>query len=312
MQNLKTTFFKSFAVSFFTIFLNQTYACDICGCSTAGLGLGQINTLGKRYFLVENINQKLAHPSMGGSSQSYDNLNQIQLTYAWKNDSTPNIQWLIQMPTKQLVRHNVYLNHDQYRNFNLGDISLKAVYTAYDNRRFTLSQSLKKILLIQGGLTSPSGKYQTRGAKKEMLPIHLQPGTGAWQTDIAGLIFLKKNNWGAFIQSQIQFGFKNELDYQMGLKSMNGISIFKSYEKKQRVIIPQLGFWSDYSSQHHQFKQPVSETGGQLNFCSVQLDYLNDRNYIKAKIDIPISQNTNYQAPKPQYIASVSMGWFLK
>ncbi|MFM1793179.1 MAG: hypothetical protein RLZZ252_1533 [Bacteroidota bacterium] len=293
------------------ILISNTNACDICGISSGFNSLGQINTLSRQYLLLESQHNNFIHPATNPSKNSLDQISTQQLHYAWKSDSMPRLQWIANLSYKTVVRDNVYLNNPNFQTQGLGDLNLRGIYTLYDNRNYNLDNPIKKLIMLQGGMRLPTGKYQLRGAEKEMLPMHLQPGNGSWQGEMAINSFLRYRNLGIQLGSIINVSTTNELNYKIGTRNSNSIAVFYNHSNSTQTLIPQVFAQYDWIDQDQQYKQKINTTGAQWMKLGLQIDWIFRKLYVRGRWENPISSNLSTAAPQPTSTTTLSIGILL-
>ena len=284
-----------------SVITQQVYACDICGCGLGNIGnnLGQINTLQRKYLLLDHTRIRFNHPQIGNNNHPFDRLNRTKFTYACKNDSTPRWQWSVGIPIIQTHRHLLYQNKPISSQTNIGDLVASAVYTALDNRNTTLSDAWKSILQIQISTSIPNGRYQTRGPDLQQLPMHLQPGTGAWQGFSSANWYLSRKRWGFAFTTQLLYAGTNEFDYQIGQSyQTSGNILYQAVKSSNQSMILQTGLLSRNTKANTQYNQLIEHTGGQLISVFVQADWVIKQTYLRLRLDDPLKQTISPEAPK--------------
>jgi hypothetical protein len=283
-------------------------ACDVCGISTGFNSLGQINTLSRQYLLLESQYISFKHPATIGKPTSSDQIYSQQFHYSWRPDSLQKLQIIANISQKTINRKNVYSVNPNYTITGIGDIFIRGIYSLYDNRNYILDNQLKKVLFLQGGIQIPNGKYQLRGAEKEQLPMHLQPGNGSWQTEFGFSTFIRKRNLGLQLSNLTTLSGSNELTYQLGPRNSNTAAFFYNHSNEKQTIIPQIVFQFDWLSGDKQYSVPVAETRASLTRIGIQIDYVKKSTYVKIRWDKPVWQSISLLAPQPQNGFSISAG----
>lgn len=209
-----------------------------------------------------------------------------------------------------MSRKNLNNENSSETTTGICDLNLGLNYRILDNRKI---QNLNQHQLLMGGLSVklPTGKYQTRGEDKIMLPMHLQPGNGSYS--IGGQLFYSflKENFGMNIFSKINYNLENELGYQQGKSWQNNIGIFYTLKLGRIIIIPQLGASYEQYSSDKNFDSQVAFTGGKLGYSFGQVELVWKNIYLSIKSAHPISINIPKNAPNPQNRLQFSISWIL-
>ncbi len=282
--------------------------CDICGCGIGNLtnGLGQINALQRKYALLEHNQIKFSHPT----GSSFDVINRTQINYSWRLNKSSKWQLMAGIPLVQISRHLVYDNVATFRKTSVGDVLVSGTYTAFDNRGKTLSDAWKSVLQLQVSTFLPTGHYQTRDPELLQLPMHLQPGTGAWQGVLGAQWLLSHQNWGFSLSSQYQTAGKNENKYQFGdvIQGSMGI-LYRLRKTPSQSIVIQMGSKGRIIAANEQYGNMVSHTGGRSNSVFFQADCVVKRTYIRGLMEVPIQQSFSTEAPKLQQQVQFALGY---
>lgn len=289
-----------------TLLLQKAKACDVCGASSSFNGFGQIATLSNNFLLSEYRYQYYAHPNTG-SNKSWDVVQSMNLEYGWRWDSMPRLLNTLQMPLKSVNRYQVY--EAPFQKISLGDIQWKSIYTLYDNRNYTLSDQWKHVVFANAAVKLPTGKYQTRGAEKELLPNHLQPGTGAWQFDVGATYLGKINNLAFLTTINTQFSTQNELSYRFGNRQSWATAMMYAINSRNTMFYPQLGIQYDNWQTDKEYNQSLTTTGGKQWQSWFQIDWFRSKSYLRFKISKPFHQQFEADAPKLGIASTLSWAW---
>jgi hypothetical protein len=287
-------------------FAHKAKSCDVCGASSSFNGFGQIATLSNNFLLTEYRYQHYIQPNTGGN-KSWDVVQSIDVEYGWRWDSIPRLLNTLQMPLKSVNRFQVY--DAPFQKISLGDIQWKSIYTLYDNRNYTFSDQWKHLVFANAAVKLPTGKYQTLGAEKELLPIHLQPGTGSWQFDLGATYLSKINNWAFLTTVNTQFSTQNELSYRFGNRQNLAAALMYAVKNQKSIYYPQLGIQFDHWQKDNESHQTLTETGGKQWQYWFQIDWFKSKSYMRFKISKPFHQQYDEDAPKLEITSSLSWAW---
>jgi hypothetical protein len=300
--------YKYFITIIISLLIYPLHACDVCGISAGFNSLGQINTLSRQYLLFESQYISFKHPATIGNLTSFDQIYSQQFHYSWRPNSLQKLQFIANISQKTINRKNVYPENPNYTIQGVGDIFIRGIYSMYDNRNYSLDNQLKKVLFLQGGIRIPNGKYQLRGAEKEQLPIHLQPGNGSWQSEFGISTFIRRRNLGIQLSNLTTLSGSNELTYQLGPRNTSTSNLFYNHSIEKQTIIPQVFFQFDWFSGDKQYSIPIAETKATLARIGIQIDYIKKSTYVKIRWDNSIWKSISPLAPQPQSGFSVSAG----
>ena len=207
--------------------LPHLYSCDICGCGIRdnSMSMGNLQGISNQNLSLSFNRWKLNTPFSNGSINYniQDHINNWSVGYNQNLNS--KTQWYVSLPYQIVSRKNLNNENGSETTVGIGDINLGLNYRIIDNRKI---QILDQRQLLMGGfsLKLPTGKYQTRGENKIMLPMHLQPGNGSYSLGSQLYYSVIKNNLGVNIFTKYNHTLENELGYKQGNNWQNNGGIF--------------------------------------------------------------------------------------
>jgi len=299
---------KKVLIAFAFLFLGlEAFACDACGCAATGSYSGIYPQFSKNLFGIRYGFTEFTHPNTtlnyNGDSRVYKDY--FQRFEAWgRFYPSDKVQLFVFVP------YQVHRREEERRATEIsgvGDITILANY-ALVNTGDSLDRKFNHTLLLGGGFTLPTGKYQERDEGQQMLPAQFQIGTGAYSLSTQLNYTIRHKGFG--INTELSYTFRdvNERSYRFGESANMAISGFYWITTEKMAILPNVG-WSYEEYQHDlEYGQPKAETGGNMQFLNLGVDINYRRLFLRGFIQNPLSQDLPDSQPTSgvRWNASVS------
>ncbi|WP_417602569.1 hypothetical protein [Owenweeksia hongkongensis] len=289
------------AISLYSI---NTLACDICGCG-AGMGyLGVLPQFNQNIAGVRFQYSNFLHPS--NNINSNDASSQVLedrffRTEAWMR-YYPADRWQLFLTVPYSVNQRLETQRTTEIQ-GVGDISANINYTLVDYGD-SITSDWKNLLLLGGGATLPSGKYQQRDDTKLMLPAGFQVGSGAFSYNLHLIHTLRYRTWGLNTNLRYTFNGENELTYDYGNQLSAAIALFYWGETQKFAYLPSVGIGLEHFDQDYQYDQLKEYSGGTFVNLTIGVDLYIKRLLINTFAQIPLSQ----EIPSAQPAGRANMG----
>ena len=307
MPNLPTNLKHAFIALVFMLSGMNAFSCDACGCAMTGAYNGiypqfSRNLLGFRYG-----NTEFTHPN---TPLNYNGESRVYKDYFQRFEAWGRFYPSDKVQLFAFVPYQVHRREEENRTTEIrgvGDITILANY-ALVNTGDSLDRKFNHTLLLGGGFTLPTGKYQERDEGQQMLPAQFQIGTGAYSLSTQLNYTIRHKGFGLNTELSYTFRDVNERSYRFGESANMAISGFYWIKKDGMAILPNLG-WS-YEEYHPdlEYGQRKAETGGNMQFLNLGVDLNYKRLFLRGFVQNPLSQNLPEAQPRSglRWNASIS------
>ncbi len=278
-------------------------ACDGCGSSISGGGVGLLTQANARFL---GLNYRYSLFNIGQLSST--TLNQDQFS---------DIQLLARVGlTKRLIVQGVL----PYRLINrtgpetipvdekgIGDISILANWSFIDQ----MTEKGHRIFWSAGaGVIIPSGKYV--GIYDDRTPDYLYPGTGAWGTLLQSNFSLHFANWGINTSASALFRQENKANYRFGNQWTQSLLAFWKKGWPKFSVAPFAGVYSeilDNGRRNGSLEDPSSAGYGTFGNLGVEAGFR--RMNLTMQTKVPMIQNYSAGEASAQTRFSVALAILL-
>ena len=278
--------------------------CDACGCSASGGGMGFGSMLNQNFVGIRYMNQ------------SYTSRDGLFRNSPWIDENFNTMQVWARIPVVKNLQvsalvpyhfHNRQLSSGEQKIDGLGDITVLALYTAFQ----TKSDSAQFFHQIQigGGLKAPTGKYDA--ANKGSVNPSFQVGTGSWDYLLATEYTTKYKKIG--LNSIVNYAFKTENDdhYQFGNQLNYGSTLFYELETNGIFLVPQAGIAGEVYGTNKQYKEDIRDTKGDIFFGKIGFEAGKDKFSLGINAMLPINQNLTGGRVEANYRWSINLNYSL-
>lgn len=221
-----------------------TEACTVCGCSASNQYLGILpqfrkHFLGLQYqfrsFESEHPDHETALPGL--VSREY--YHTVQAWGRW--NAGKRIQLFAFVPyvsnLKKEQGTSTVIN-------GIGDITLLANYRLIGVNE-NPSQEWQHNLQAGGGVKLPTGAYDTKSIQTADGLPNMQPGTNSWDFIINANYTVRHKMTGINLDASYTLPTPNSIQYKYGNRLSAGLAGFYWYQKKNIILLPQLGLRYD-------------------------------------------------------------------
>lgn len=294
------------SLSFFSFNL---WSCDVCGAQINGAN-GVIPFYTKNQFGLRINQTNLAHPN---TPNNYNGTSRILSDRMIRSDIYARFY-----PTKNW-QANVILplifsqRKESERTSNvqgLGDLQLQ-LNRMILNTNDSVKRRYRTVWLAGAGVILPNGKYQQRDETKLMLPIALQPGTGAYQITANHQITIRKDKWGFGNYTNYTLPQQNELIYKVGSSISNSTLLFRVVKINSFQIIPQLGYSFTSKKADKSYEMSIAATQNKLSLLLGGVDVYYKNYLVQVSVNSPVYQRLNYAEPKRKTGFTIGLSYFM-
>lgn len=288
---------KKVLIAFMFLFTSaKAFPCDACGCAMTGAYNGIYPQFSKNLFGFRYGFTEFTHPNTplnyNGDSRVYKDY--FQRFEAWgRFYPSDKVQLFVFVP------YQIHRREEENRTTvirGVGDITLLANY-ALINTGDSLDRKFNHTLLLGGGFTLPTGKYQERDEGQQMLPAQFQIGTGAYSLSTQLNYTIRHKGFGLNTELSYTFRDVNERSYRFGESANMAISGFYWIKTDDVAILPNLGWSYEEYQPDLEYGQQKAETGGNMQFLNLGVDVNYQRLFLRGFIQNPLSQDLPESQP---------------
>ncbi|MGB1242562.1 MAG: hypothetical protein ACPG49_08575 [Chitinophagales bacterium] len=200
-------------------------ACDSCGCSTAGGGLGGL------FYADQNmVGMRWLHT--GFTATHFDSGLPIREDYQ-------QVEWWMRYSFGKRLQVTGFVPYNSFSRKTgtdtrqlkgIGDVRVLANYTIWESLKGKdMTKMSRHILQIGGGIKFGTGQFEDVALEGDV-PNTFQLGTGATNWLLDAIYNFKQRKIGFSANALLQIPSKNEYEYRYGLQFNTSMVI--SYEKQ--------------------------------------------------------------------------------
>ncbi len=279
--------------------------CDACGCSANGGSMGfssmlNNNFIGVRYF-----------------HQSYKSRDGVFNNSPWIDENFNTTQIWGRIPVSKKIEITALLPYhfhrriksDNTENINgIGDITVMAFYTVFDNKKDSLTTLGHKILL-GAGVKAPTGTYDS--ANNGSINPSFQVGTGSWDYSLASEYIIRKNKWGLNTVLNYIFKTENKKNYKFGDQFNYGSTLFYATAIQKVILVPQIGLAGETYTANKDHKEEVPFTKGDILFSKIGVEAGYKKFSAGINAMLPINQNLTGGRVEANYRLAINLNYTL-
>jgi hypothetical protein len=284
--------------------IQQTLACDICGCSAGNYFIGPFPQFTKHFIGVRYTSRKFH--SIKADDQNEYSRDHYQTTELWGGINIGR-RWqaLVFLP------YNVnrqQTNEEARHEHGMGDISLIANYKLINSRKFTRDGDvITQQVWVGGGAKLPTGRFAD-DAEDFNPEANNQPGSGS--TDFIGnmLHALHVRQWGINTNFNYRHNTK-ESEFRFGDRISLSSIISYTFERQNLAIIPNAGLVYDHLNENYTGGEKVHDTGGSALHSSFGFEVRVKNFSVGCNAQLPIIQNLSNGQTSSQIRAMAHMSF---
>ncbi len=252
------------------ISLNESRACDICGCSAENYFIGPFPHF-KSHFLGTRYSFRSFHSQMADDPTQFSK-DLYQTIEIWGGINLGK-KWQLML----FVPYNInrQLSDDGKKTSNgFGDITLFGNYK-FINKHVTDAHhnKISHQLLLGGGIKVPTGKLNSN-PDEIIAGANNQPGTGSVDFLLNATYAFQFNHWGVNANANYKIN-QSAQNFQFGNRFSASTFISHSFETKFVGISPNVGVLYENLQANQLNHAKVAQTGGYaaLGSLGVELDF---------------------------------------
>ncbi len=270
---------------FLLLLVEKGTACDACGCSVNGVGVGLMATYRQNYigfqYQYAPFSSTLEH-----AHGAKDYFHAFELTLRFRVFSRLNVQ--LSQPYRLNIRKSPDGNGTRS---GLGDTRLIANYIILN--QVPLGKNYKLYAEAGGGVKAPIGDFNPDLHASQNLPENFNPGNGSWAGLLQTNLVLSRKNAGLTLSGTYQRNRPSSDGYRFGGQWSGQALLFNQFSLSSRAwLTPFAGMsaekvWRDVKADG----KYAPSTGGNGLFAAAGLNLRFDNWLIGASYSQPLQQH---------------------
>ncbi len=277
---------KIFLIGILFLSLHETFACDICGCSSGNYFIGLFPQF-RKHFLGIRYTFRSFHSQVAGD-QSQFSRDFYQTVELWGGLNIGKKWQLIAFVPYNINRQS---SDDGVKNSNgLGDITFIANYKLLDKRTGDKhGNRISQQFWIGGGVKLPTGRFAA-DPNDIIADANNQSGTGSVDFLLNAMYTFHINDWG--INSNVNYKInRSAKSFQFGNRFSSSAFIFHSISAAKTTFIPNVGVLYENLHANKLNNLKVQETGGNAVLAAAGLETNFSKMAVGLNAQLPLSQN---------------------
>jgi hypothetical protein len=284
-------------ILFLLIFLrivNQSIACDVCGCSLGGYYMGILPQFNKN-FIGLRWSQNKYYAYMDHQSQylkpeySNDTYNKIEI---WSRFYVGK-RWQVFAFVPYSINHMDGSEQKVWAK-GIGDISILANYIIL-NTGNEADQKFKHTLTAGGGIKLPTGNFKQEQNGLLVNP-NFQLGTGSVDFLMSAIYTVRYTKLGLNAEGGYKYNLANSNDYKMGNQWHVSSQLFYWQKIKTVSFLPNAGLLFEQGEKNKDGRVLQTNTGGNTLLVTAGLEIYYKKFTVGFNFKKPIHQNLNSDA----------------
>lgn len=277
---------KIFLTAILYLLFQQTFACDICGCSSGNYFIGPFPQFRKHFFGTRYSFRSYTSQVTGDATQFSKDFYQTVELWGGMNMGK---KWQVMA----FVPYNINRQHsdDGIKNSSgLGDATLIGNYKLLDTRFSDKhSNRISQQLWIGGGVKLPTGKFAADPT--DIIPdANNQPGTGSVDFLVNAMYTFHINDWG--INSNVNYKINNSAEsFRFGNRFNTSAFIFRSISAANTTFNPNVGMLYENLRANKLGDAKIDDTGGNALFAAAGLETNFSMMAVGFNAQLPVSQH---------------------
>lgn len=266
--------------------LFQTFACDICGCSSGNYFIGLLPQFRKHFFGTRYTFRSYTSHIAGDAAQFSKDFYQTAELWGGMNMGQ---KWQLMA----FVPYNInrQTSDDGIRNSSgIGDITLIGNYKLLNTRAGTKKGDwLSQQLWVGGGVKLPTGKFAAD--PDDIIPdANNQPGTGSVDFLLDALYTIHVGDWG--VNSSVSYKINESAEtFHFGNRLNASAYAFHSFTRKIATFNPNVGLLYEKLDANKLKNEKITDTGGRALLAAGGLEINMAKIAVGMNAQLPIAQN---------------------
>lgn len=279
----------------FTV-LQSLSACDVCG-GGGGLSGGILPRIDRPFLGMVMNSSMLSYDTEGFQLGQNGQLVQDRIfstNMVARVHTNYRTQLLISVP--YLINTRAEQEFESTTR-GVGDINVQVQYHVIDPIN-QLGKEWVTTMLAGAGIVLPTGKYQQRDGRRQLLPNFIQVGSGAFAFQGHFNTVLSRKGSGFHFESFYNYQLENELFYRRGHQSRIGLNYFKRINVFSNLdIFPTIGVNFDHFTADRDFGTDLEFTNRRQLNAQARIDFFSSSFNAGLFINVPLAQDRRAGQP---------------
>jgi hypothetical protein len=268
------------------ITIQDSFACDICGCSSGNYFIGPFPYFHKFFvgsrYTFRSFKSIVANDA---SQYSHDFYQTVEVWGGWNISKRWQVLGFIP------YNFNRQSSDDGVAKANgLGDITLVLNYDLLNKQSKNKSgNDVNQQLWVGAGLKIPTGKFSPD--PNDIIPTASnQAGTGSVDYLLNATYAVYVKNWG--ISSNVNYKINQKAEgYQFGNRFNSSVFVFRSFNAGSTALNPNVGVLFEDLKSNKLEGQKVPDSGGHALLASGGLEFGFQKISVGFNVQLPVAQN---------------------
>jgi hypothetical protein len=261
----------------------DSFACDICGCSSGSYFIGPFPLFHKYFFgtryTFRNFKSVVANDPTQFSKDFYQT---VELWGGWNIGK----KWQV----LAFIPYNINRQNSDdglVKSNGLGDITLIVNYNLLNKQ--SKANNTNQQLWIGGGVKIPTGKFSPD--PNEVIPqANNQAGSGSVDYLLNAMYAITMKNWG--ISSSVNYKINTSANgYQFGDRFSSSAFVFRSFNCGNTVLNPNAGLLYENLQANKLNGDKVADSGGNALLAAAGLEIGFKKVSAGFNVQLPVTQN---------------------
>lgn len=248
---------KLFILAYALFTINQSFACDICGCNSGNYFMGPFPQFTKHFIGMRYSFQNFSTVLKSDKSQfSKDYFKTTELLLGTKLGK----KWQLLAFVPYSMNHTI--SDDGIANNNgLGDITLMGSYNLINSIRTTQdTEAVRQQVWIGGGAKLPTGRFKPNMADF-LASVNSQPGTGSIDFLAVATYLLQFKKWAVNSTATYKYN-QSAYNFTFGNRFAATVFVSRSFQCKAITFSPNAGLLYTNLNANKITNTKVNDTGG--------------------------------------------------
>ncbi|HKJ41347.1 MAG TPA: hypothetical protein VKA27_04600 [Sunxiuqinia sp.] len=271
---------------FLSLFLQPTFACDLCGCNSGNYFIGPLPQFTSHFASIRYSFQKYKTVLQNDASQfSNDRYQTAELMLGTRIKNKWQLLAFIPYSKSKLESDDGINSHS-----GLGDITLNGNYNLFD--KMTLNKDTNTVdqqLWVGAGIKLPTGKFNV-DEEEIVSSANSQPGSGSVDFLVNALYTLQIKSWGLNVNANFKINQSAD-HFKFGNRFTPTAFLFRNFHIGALTVSPNLGMLYEHFAANVFNDEKVADTGGYNLFSSAGIELRYNRLAIGGSAQMPVSSD---------------------
>jgi hypothetical protein len=266
--------------------VQQTFACEICGCSSGNYFIGPFPQFKKHFISLRYSFRHFDTHQASDKDQFSKDL--YQTAELWGGYNIGRKWQLLAFVPYNINRQ--FTDDGVLKSSGLGDVSLIANYKIFNKVADTKKgKRITQKLWIGGGVKLPTGKFDA-DQDNIVAEANNQAGTGSVDVLANAMYSLNWGNWG--LNTTVNYRVNNQASsFKFGDRFNSSAFVFRTIDAGSVFISPNVGVSYEYLAPNKLNKVKVEATGGNSVLGAAGVEVGINKIVLGTNVQLPIFQN---------------------